>query len=295
MKRVPSFRLLALGVLNATGWLFIATASAEPIAVHSVIIKLIDQVDVPAREAGALESIVVREGDRLEQGQVIARLEADEAKLAAEQIELEIAVARIKAEDESGLRAAEEELKFAQAELLRAKETIAKFPNAISASEFERMRLDEARAKYKVEQWNAELKIARVDLERKKKEAEFAQLQLRRRQLTSPLDGVVVQTYRRSGEWVEAGEKVARVIRLDQLRAEGFVDLRDAKQDLRDAAATLSVVLPGGSRSTYRGKLVFVSPEIDPVNGQFRVWAEIENRDGRLRPGIVADMTLTTN
>jgi macrolide-specific efflux system membrane fusion protein len=33
------------------------------------------------------------------------------------------------------------------------------------------------------------------------------------------------------------------------------------------------------------GALRFVSPEIDPVTHQVRVWAEIDNRQLRLRPG----------
>jgi hypothetical protein len=31
---------------------------------------------------------------------------------------------------------------------------------------------------------------------------------------------------------------------------------------------------------------------VNPVNGQFRVWAEIENRDQLLRPGVQGSMTI---
>jgi multidrug efflux pump subunit AcrA (membrane-fusion protein) len=37
---------------------------------------------------------------------------------------------------------------------------------------------------------------------------------------------------------------------------------------------------------------VFVSPEVDPVNGQVRVLAEVDNPDGVLRPGLRATMTI---
>ena len=36
--------------------------------------------------------------------------------------------------------------------------------------------------------------------------------------------GVVVEIKRRKGEWVEPGETVIRILRIDSLRAEGFVD-----------------------------------------------------------------------
>ena len=37
---------------------------------------------------------------------------------------------------------------------------------------------------------------------------------------------------------------------------------------------------------------MFVSPEVNPVNGQIRVWAELENQDLLLRPGVAAEMTI---
>ena len=53
-----------------------------------------------------------------------------------------------------------------------------------------------------------------------------------------------------------------------------------------DSPVLLAVELPDGQQAEFPGKLVFVSPEIDPVNAQVRVWAEIENEGLRLRPGM---------
>ncbi len=38
--------------------------------------------------------------------------------------------------------------------------------------------------------------------------------------------------------------------------------------------------------------MVFVSPEVDPVNGQARIWAEVENRGGELRPGLHGKLSI---
>jgi macrolide-specific efflux system membrane fusion protein len=54
----------------------------------------------------------------------------------------------------------------------------------------------------------------------------------------------------------------------------------------------LLVIDPGGEQNTFAGKIVFVSPEVDPITGQVRIWAEIDNRDGRLRPGQPARMAV---
>jgi multidrug efflux pump subunit AcrA (membrane-fusion protein) len=34
-------------------------------------------------------------------------------------------------------------------------------------------------------------------------------------------------------------------------------------------------------------KVVFVSPEINPLNSQVRVFLEVDNRAGKLRPGMI--------
>ena len=40
------------------------------------------------------------------------------------------------------------------------------------------------------------------------------------------------------------------------------------------------------------GQIVFISPEIDPLNSQVRFWAEIENAELKLRPGMTATLTI---
>jgi macrolide-specific efflux system membrane fusion protein len=44
--------------------------------------------------------------------------------------------------------------------------------------------------------------------------------------------------------------------------------------------------------TVFTGTVAFVSPEVDPITGQVRIWAEIDNRDGRLRPGQPVRMTI---
>jgi macrolide-specific efflux system membrane fusion protein len=106
----------------------------------------------------------------------------------------------------------------------------------------------------------------------------------------------VVQIFRRKGEWVEPGDKVVRVLRIDRLRAEGFIAARDLQRDLHGAAATVTVALPGKGQVEVRGKIVFVSPEIDAVTQQVLVWAEVDNPAPQfvLRPGMKAAMAVET-
>jgi macrolide-specific efflux system membrane fusion protein len=40
------------------------------------------------------------------------------------------------------------------------------------------------------------------------------------------------------------------------------------------------------------GRLGFISPEVDPVTRQVRIWAELDNRELQLRPGQQGRLTL---
>jgi macrolide-specific efflux system membrane fusion protein len=40
------------------------------------------------------------------------------------------------------------------------------------------------------------------------------------------------------------------------------------------------------------GRVIFLDPELDPVNTQIRIWVEIENKALQLRPGMRGKMTI---
>ena len=106
------------------------------------------------------------------------------------------------------------------------------------------------------------------------------------------MSGLVTEVKRHKGEWVEPGQSIVRILRLDRLRAEGLASAELLGCDLHGRPVALKVEQEG-KPVEFTGKVVFVSPEIDPVNGQVRVWAEIDNKDGKLRPGQPVKMVIS--
>ncbi|MDH3717421.1 MAG: efflux RND transporter periplasmic adaptor subunit, partial [Planctomycetota bacterium] len=89
------------------------------------------------------------------------------------------------------------------------------------------------------------------------------------------------------------GDPVVRIIKLDRLRVEAHVDGKKFGRDLEGYSVRLQVTLPPGDRvEEFLGKIVFVSPEVQPVTGEVRVWAEVENPQFRLRPGDHGALTI---
>ena len=103
-----------------------------------------------------------------------------------------------------------------------------------------------------------------------------------------------MEVSRHRGEWVKPGETVFHILRLDRLRAVGFLKAAYATHNLQDYVVRLRVELPGAGIAEFPGKVIFLNPEIDPVNTQIRIWVEIENKGLQLRPGMRGKMTIET-
>lgn len=261
--------------------------------IDSVLVSLIEEVEVPAREVGQLNMIQVKEGKTVEKGAVLAQIEDSEAMLLLQQAKLEYEMARLKAANDVDLRFARKAHEVANAELQRAEDSIKKYPKSISKTELDRLKLTSEKSELEIEQAAEERKTTQLEASLKQNAEQVASLAVQRRKVVSPINGMVVQILIRNGEWVRPGDTVLRILRLDRLRAEGLINAsRLQEQDLQDRPVTL-VVNPGTKQSMeFQGKISFVSPEINPVNNQTRVWAEIENPDLKLKPGMRASLII---
>jgi RND family efflux transporter MFP subunit len=260
--------------------------------VDSVVVTLIEQVEVSARDAGALAAVEVQEGQRVREGQLLARLEDTEAKLVRNKARFEFDIAKKQAASDVKIRYAKTSLEVATTEERRGLESVGKFSKSVSQSELDQLRLAKEKAALEFEQAGEDQEIARLTARLKENEVETGTFNVERRQIVSPIAGVVVQIKRHKGEWVQLGESIVRIVRVDHLRAEAFLNSHDVGGELAGRPVSLVVDLPGAPKSEFPGKIVFISPEVNPVNGQFRVWAEIENRDQLLRPGLQGSMVI---
>lgn len=280
--------LIAIGIMVLTD----ASSRAAEIEVSGVLVKLLEQAEIPALEPGVVTAIKVSEGSIVKAGDVLASIDDSEAVFAQRRAEVELSIAKSTAENTIALRSAEKSLKLADEEYARAKEANDKFPNTISTTEIDRMRLAADQATLTVEKARHEVSQARLLEEQKAIERDFAIAAVKRRQVTSPFEGVVVSVTARRGEWVKSGEKLMRLIRVDRLRVEGTLEAKHADPKLVGTEATL-VIGQGSSKAQFKGRITFVSPEIDPFSRQVRIMGDFENPKQSLRPGERGTLILT--
>jgi RND family efflux transporter MFP subunit len=271
-------------------WLRPGPLSATEI--DNVLLTLIEHVELPAKEAGAISELTAREGELVEKGRVLGAIEDEQAKMALAKAQQEYDIAAARAENDVQVRFSKKAREVAQAEYRRAMESSQKFSRGISETELDQLRLAMEKAELEIEQAEHEQAVARLTAKQKQTELDIARHAVERRQLRAPFDGMLVQRKKQRGEWVDAADTVLRIVRLDRLRVEAFLPAREAPPELAGRRVLLTVDLPGNPKSQFSGTIVFVSPEINAVNGQVRVWAEVANTGLQLRPGQPATMRI---
>jgi macrolide-specific efflux system membrane fusion protein len=235
---------------------------------------------------------MVEEGNAVRVGEMISRVDSRDAELALQKALGALAIAKAEAANQHRVEASAKGAAVAHAELKRATEAGEKYSKSISQTELDRLRLAAEQSELENAEARHDLEVAKLNADLKELEVAATKLLLEHHRLVSPIDGIVVDLRRRKGEWVEPGMTVARIISMDPLRVEGFLDGRRLSRVRVGMRVRFSPASEEQAPGPYEGKLTFVSPEANPVNGQVRIAATFENPERTLLPGLHGTMTI---
>ncbi|MEX2170668.1 MAG: HlyD family efflux transporter periplasmic adaptor subunit [Pirellulales bacterium] len=273
------------GLTAALVLLATSVCAGQDIVVPSAILSVLEKVDIPAPEAGILNSLAVRVGARVQAGQAVAQIDPQEQKLLAELVNQDLLLAKRESESDISVRLAQKEHEVARVELQRATSVNADFPNTVSAKEVDRLKLAVESTNLKIEHADFERALLGLRIQRIDADLKLAQHRVDRLAIATPIPGVVAQIDKSAGEWVDKGELILRVVRVDRLKVEGYVGVADSK-GLVGRPVEVEAIVDGGEPIRTVGKITFVSPEAEPVDAQVHFWAEVDNSAMQLRPGL---------
>ena len=238
----------------------VMAAEGEPV-LERCIVSLVEEAEVPAREAGVLLELQIREGDVVSRGDLIARIDDSQPDFDRRKAVAEHAQAQAKAESDVDVRYAVAAEQVAKAEYDKANESNNRVPGSVTRVELDRLQLTWKRGELQIEQAQVERKLATMAVQSKEVDIAAAEDAINRRKILAPLDGVVVRVYPHLGEWMQPGDPLARVVRADRLRVEGFVDAARFDPDkVRDRPVTVKVTLADERVEPFAGRIVFTSP-----------------------------------
>src|SRR5882724_11759606 len=127
-----------------------------------------------------------------------------------------------------------------------------------------------------------ELKGLRGQLSSAKGKYQGAAAQLSYSEIRSPLNGVVTDRPLYPGEMAAAGTPLLTVMDLSRVTARAHIPQNDAAVLKVGNNATIAVP---GLEEPVEGKVVLVSPALDPNSTTVEVWVEAKNPKKNLKPG----------
>lgn len=258
---------------------------AEPIVATNCSIAALLTAKVASDRPGVLEEVRCEEGDQVQAGETIANLRDDVTSALVD-------IARKQTENDIDIRLAEKTSEVAAAEYEQAVNANAN-PNLQVVTRYELRRL-----KLSAEQTELQIEQARHEFDVKKLELVEAEERLKEHLIVSPITGMVVRRYRMSGESVQQGSEIIEIVDFETLKIEGFIDLADS-WNLKPGDPVVvrleSPNLPSSVREkTFNGKIRFIDGAVTPVTERVRVWAEVKNEAGFLKPGLRATMEISS-
>jgi membrane fusion protein, heavy metal efflux system len=111
-------------------------------------------------------------------------------------------------------------------------------------------------------------------------------------ELKAPIDGVIIERSATVGELVEKGNAVCTISEPAQLWAIAEIKERDIAA-VKVGQETSFTVLPY-PQEKFHGKVVLIGNQVETASRTLEVRIAVENADGRLKPGMFADVEITT-
>jgi RND family efflux transporter MFP subunit len=271
--------------------------SAEPAnPVVTGWVKVADSVKLPAKEPGVLIHLVVKEGSQVTAGQVIGKIDDREIQTQMKAAEYALSAAIKKYKDDVDIRYADAAAAAAEADHQIMVEANKIREKAITEVDLRAAKLAWDKMVLAAEKARKERELAGYDMYMKNAELDAAKLAIDRRVISAPFDGVVEEISRKQEEWVNPGDTILWLLRMDTMEVEGTVDqtLYDP-HEIQGCEVTVEVQMARGRTETFRGRITKVSSLVTS-NKTYNVRAEVVNRQEHgswmLRNGLPATMTV---
>lgn len=201
---------------------------------------------IASRIAGRISAVLVDVGDRVEKGQVLARIETDRFKLNADLKSAEVNQARAK------LNSAKATVELLKQELKRIEGL--RRSAAFSQARYEDKRQEIVKARASVDENAAALRRARAS-------RDMARLDVKDAQIRAPFAGVVINRKVSAGAFVGAGAAIATL--LDDRTMEVEADIPSDRLSGIAEGSELDVAL--GDGKSIKASIRAIIPDEDPL------------------------------
>lgn len=272
-----------------------------------------EEIQVVPKVSGRIASVAVQEGSVVNQGDVLVTLEASDYQDQINQAQAAIAGAQAKLrETQAGTRTqqlqqvaatvqqAEASFQVAQNNYNRMKSLFD--AGALSQAELEKSSLELEKARTGLEQARAQYDLAeegptadtvaalQAEVSRLNATLDMAKNGYANTVITAPISGVIAKRNADPGEMAAAGSPLMVLVKMDEVKVEASVPQEQINQFAQGTVVDVRVASAGGK--VWKGEVEFVSPVADANTSSFPVKIRLDNQDGSLRAGMIAEVSL---
>lgn len=278
------------------------------------------RVEVGSKITGRVIALLVKEGDFVRQGQIIARLEDSEIRAELHRAEASLVAAQVRlAELEAGSRPQEierarAEVERAEAELRNAELNWHRLQQLAERGVVERQALDDARARYEMARaahraaWenyelvrigprSEQIALARAEVQQAEAAVRLWRAQLEQTLIRAPISGTVLDRYVDVGEMVtigftsDRGAKQALVSLADLKDLQIELDVSEADIARVEIGQPAQIVPDAYPQRRYRGVVEYIAPIADRQKATITVKVKVLDPDEQLRPDMSVKVT----
>jgi RND family efflux transporter MFP subunit len=232
-------------------------------------------VDIGPRVAGRIEAVHVKLGDRVERGQVVAKVEDRELRQQISQVQANLEL------NKATVVARENDVKVTAAAFERARMTEERGLISKAALEESESRQNSAASQVTMAQAQLAATLARY---------EELKITLSNTSVLSPVDGFVGRRNLDPGAFAGTNTAILSLVDISTVRLIANIVEKDFKRVERGADAVVEVDAFPGERFT--GQVSRVAPVFDPATRTATIEIEVANPGFRLKPGMYARVRL---
>jgi HlyD family secretion protein len=224
-----------------------------------------------------MQAIYVRLGDQVTLGQRIAKIEDFELQEQIKQQEAAQDVAR------ATIRQREADLQLAETNAERSRSLFAR-------ELLPKQTLDDTEARYQAAQ--AQLDLARAQSTQSNARLEELRINMANTVIVSPVNGFISRRSADPGAFVGQNAPVVEVVDIGRVRLVANIVERDLQHIQTGDDTRVEVdAYPG---EVFSGRIARVAPVLDPATRTAPIEVEIPNPGFRLKPGMYARVSITT-
>lgn len=252
------------------------SGSQDNLYLENCQISFIDDIMLPAQESGVISLLSVKEGDSIKAGTVVGKIDDELFQQILQQAKLRYELAADAAEDSLAIEAAEKKYNVAAIEARKTSDLADKG----SKSESDRLMAIYTMEIAALERDKAVREQKKAGLEKQLEESKFleAKKHVEGHILQSEFDASVIKIMKKPQEYVQKGEAVMRIARMDRLWVQGAIEINDLNpEEVRGKRVTVTVQRAHDETATFDGVITNVGLERQGLT-RYMVKAEVQNR-----------------